>query len=549
MSRRRPEESSSMRVKKQQAMIETVQQSNEQMKTDLARESRESRFVTNPAAMKSIVRLQDQADLYAKKIEAERRKIEALDKQIAVTQARVLEQRQKMGGLNASEENNQMIARQINILENRLDKALVKFNESLAYNKTLRERIDAMRRERVVFDGIYKKLERELHERKKEMAAIIEDSNNAYRARDKSQGEMIALRQQAEKDRVEFESEWKELGELIEQDRKLRDTLQQRQQEKAAELRSTIVADGGGGGETRSRSGAAGSSSSADAWGDAPADSAENYEAAFKRIQEATGLEGMGDIVNSFLEAEEKNFSLFNFVNDLNSEIERLELSIAETANEIESHKGAGVSTDSQRKKALRDLEEQLVRTEGRAEEYEERCRAAVKTIAQLKSGIHSIFLRIGASHSSSEELLGNQGVTESNMMQYLGLIEQRTSEILAAYAQSQSGVGGISSAAVRLDSTSNTAASSIGGGGTANAAAAAGPQGRLRGAAVAVQPPALDDLSSGEDSDGEDNERPLTRQELKSKTLRGMGARMEGGQGGVGGEGGERPSSQPHMR
>lgn len=45
--------------------------------------------------------------------------------------------------------------------------ALVKFNESLALNKNLRERIDTLRRERVVFDSIYKKLERELHEKKK----------------------------------------------------------------------------------------------------------------------------------------------------------------------------------------------------------------------------------------------------------------------------------------------------------------------------------------------------------------------------------------------
>lgn len=36
------------------------------------------------------------------------------------------------------------------------------------------------------------------------------------------------------------------------------------------------------------------------------------------------------------------------------------------------------------------------------------------------------------------EEMLGNQGVTESNMMQYLGIIEQRASEILQAYAASQ---------------------------------------------------------------------------------------------------------------
>lgn len=48
------------------------------------------------------------------------------------------------------------------------------------------------------------------------------------------------------------------------------------------------------------------------------------------------------------------------------SEIERLELMIAETKNSIEKYKGQGVSTDTQRKKVLRGLEEQLFITEVR---------------------------------------------------------------------------------------------------------------------------------------------------------------------------------------
>lgn len=52
----------------------------------------------------------------------------------------------------------------------------MKFNESLAMNKNLRERIDTLRRERVVFDSIYKKLERELHEKKKVSWRTIHDA-------------------------------------------------------------------------------------------------------------------------------------------------------------------------------------------------------------------------------------------------------------------------------------------------------------------------------------------------------------------------------------
>jgi hypothetical protein len=53
-----------------------------------------------------------------------------------------------------------------------------------SYNKDLREQIDNLRKERVVFDNIYKKLEDALHNKKKQMSQIIEDSNKAYEARD-----------------------------------------------------------------------------------------------------------------------------------------------------------------------------------------------------------------------------------------------------------------------------------------------------------------------------------------------------------------------------
>ena len=123
---------------------------------------------------------------------------------------------------------------------------------------------------------------------------------------------------------------------------------------------------------------------------------------------------------------------------------------IADVKAEIERYKGQGMSSDNQRKKILRDLEDRLKKTETKAKEYEEKHTEGMKTINQLKVGIHSIFCRIGCQSSSLDEMLGNQGVTESNMMQYLGIIEQRTSEILqmcAANLQNNSGeavVGGL---------------------------------------------------------------------------------------------------------
>ena len=95
-----------------------------------------------------------------------------------------------MGGVNASRENHIMIEKQIRILENRLDKALIRFSEAVSSNKQLRQEIDDLRRERVVFESVYKRLERELQEKKKQMTDTIELSNRAYEQRDRYQMEV-----------------------------------------------------------------------------------------------------------------------------------------------------------------------------------------------------------------------------------------------------------------------------------------------------------------------------------------------------------------------
>jgi len=130
-----------------------------------------------------------------------------MDDAIAVLRDKILKERKNMGGVNAARDNQQMIQKQIRILENRLDKALVKFNQSLASNRTLREQIDDLRRERVVFDNIYKKLEKELHEKKKQMAHVIQLTNMTYEQRDNCQMEITAIDQANRKEQEDFEEQ------------------------------------------------------------------------------------------------------------------------------------------------------------------------------------------------------------------------------------------------------------------------------------------------------------------------------------------------------
>lgn len=88
--------------------------------------------------------------------------------------------------------------------------------------------------------------------------------------------------------------------------------------------------------------------------------------------------------------------------------------------------------------------------------------------------------------------------MTESNMMQYLGIIEQRTTEILQAYAASQIGLP--NEHTLQLPSV-----------------VPAEGTGKILPTVI----PSYEDMSSGEDSEGEKDERPLTRQELEKRALK----------------------------
>ena len=204
--------------------------------------------------------------------------------------------------------------------------------------------------------------------------------------------------------------------------------------------------------------------------------------------------------MQTFIDAEDQNFSLFNYVNELNNEVEKLEEQIAEIKTEIEKYKGQGGQNDRQRKKLLKDLEDRLASTEARAEQYEAKALKAIKTVSQLEQGIQSVFEKIKCDKKALSDMLGTTGVTESNMMQYLGIIEQRTNDLLQV-----------------------NQAQNLEEGGEVVAVIGQGPAAPAGSTVINIDPPVIGDEDDSEDESDDDEDRPLSRDELKAKTLRGL--------------------------
>lgn len=138
-------------------------------------------------------RLYQELDRYTGLVESERAKSASAEKEIASLREDIWRRRREMGGVNAAANSRRLVEKQVRLLENKLDQALVKFNKCVSRNKELREEIDGLRGERVTFDKVSRKIEKELRSKKRQMNAIIEQSNQAYEQRDKAQLETAAI--------------------------------------------------------------------------------------------------------------------------------------------------------------------------------------------------------------------------------------------------------------------------------------------------------------------------------------------------------------------
>ena len=73
-----------------------------------------------------------------------------------------------MGGVHASHQRHVTTQHTIRVFENRLNKTTREFNDCLAQNAKLREEIQHLRSQRAVFDGIHKRLYKDLGSKKRE---------------------------------------------------------------------------------------------------------------------------------------------------------------------------------------------------------------------------------------------------------------------------------------------------------------------------------------------------------------------------------------------
>ena len=253
-------------------------------------------------------------------IDTEKLKGAQMDSHVKTLQKEILEQKKRMKGMN-SHQRHEQLGKQVGILENRLDKANQKFNEAIAHNKRLRGEIDSLRRERVIFDNIYRKLEMELHKKRKDMADIIEVANTAYEERDKAQEQLASLIQQAERNLQNFEKDIKNANAISQKNKDLDNYLKMKGNEKFELERMELEAKAEDEMNNTKNQRAHWMAAKEKATNMLSAERVQTYQEHFAKIQAATGIADIDKLVSNFIQAEERNFTLFKYVNELSNNI------------------------------------------------------------------------------------------------------------------------------------------------------------------------------------------------------------------------------------
>merc|ERR1719183_2577521 len=129
--------------------------------------------------------------------------------------------------MHASETSPEM--RQIRVLENRLDKAMIKYNEAQSIRKTYEAIVKKLKNERIGFDNQLAAIERTLKAKERDYEELLLLSHDAYHAKEMAQAELHRFEQGVMEERNQRDREVQEKKVLVQQRVEMNQRLEQRE--------------------------------------------------------------------------------------------------------------------------------------------------------------------------------------------------------------------------------------------------------------------------------------------------------------------------------
>ena len=281
------------------------------------------------------------------------------------------------------------LMRQIRTLENRLDKAMIKYNEAQSIRKTYDQIVKRLKEERVNFDNQLGAIEATLHAKEHDYEELLLMSHDASHAKDVARSELVKLQSLVGEERKARD---KELGErrnavsareemhnrMVEREKARHDIMLEAKGDLSAEaedaLKKNLVAN------------ALHHQLNQNVMeGEQQVMSA--YEAAFRKIKEATGVNDVNEVIEKFMTQTDTQKNLMAMTRDAQARIEQLAEERSLTKASVDEMKYSGAGGQNTRKE-VEEHENRLAVANQAQERVRLRHSRLTKTFVDIRAGI-----------------------------------------------------------------------------------------------------------------------------------------------------------------
>ena len=322
-----------------------------------------------------------------------------------------------------------------------------------------------MRRLRLQTDVSHKNLEAALVSLKEKIEAILKESTEMLEQREKTLERKEELERQNILEQQQFEEEYEKMGKFIrEQNALLEESLMhERRTDLIDEFkyqRGDLTIE-----EEDAMAGRVGALTNFVATEQSSLATIQiaihDYETKFEQLKRITNTDSLEEVISTYAAHEEEMFSMYNYIQTQNTEIETIIEATQQIKDEIKMYKQRQQEQDDQRQKVLDGLRQRLHSTRAEASACDRMNKDYQDSVDQIAKKVQSLFFKLqcdqmdstkGGSSSnkvgqkgqsvpraeSKIAILTGQTVSESNVLDFMGAIEQRAVDIIAEYLKVQ---------------------------------------------------------------------------------------------------------------
>eukprot|EP00238_Polyblepharides_amylifera_P001167 CAMPEP_0196571392 /NCGR_PEP_ID=MMETSP1081-20130531/1575_1 /TAXON_ID=36882 /ORGANISM="Pyramimonas amylifera, Strain CCMP720" /LENGTH=559 /DNA_ID=CAMNT_0041888327 /DNA_START=25 /DNA_END=1704 /DNA_ORIENTATION=+ len=328
--------------------------------------------------------------------------------------------------VRATDEDSPMM-RHIRMLENRLDKALIKFNEAQSIRRTYEQIVKRLREERIGFDNQLAAIERTLKAKEHDLEELVLMSHDANHAKEVAKAELTKIDSQLTTERADREKDLQERRNQVKARQEMNSRMESRERNRK-EMHLEALGDLSQAQEEGLKSQVVTSHFMHEANEKHLEDMQRRittFEEAFKKIKEATGVSDVNEVIQKFMTQEDTHNNLKQITKESQTRIDQLNAERSAIVARLEELKYSGTGLDGSRRlvdEYEMSLEEATLACETERVKYER----VAKTLIAMKAGIEHLADKLVPLKLDA----ANIPLTEETVVDVLAQSEQKLTKV-----------------------------------------------------------------------------------------------------------------------